>query len=127
MRSEKALYLNMLCADADFFDIVTEVLQEGILPLYLFVLNLDYVLRTSIDLIKENGFILKKAKSRQYPANSMTNQDYTVELAFLVNTLAQAESQLHSLEKAAEGIGLYVNANKIEYIGLKQKGAIFTL
>ena len=48
---------------------------------------LDYVLQMSIDLIKENGFTLKKAKSRQYPAKTMTDADYTNDLSFFANPL----------------------------------------
>ena len=33
-----------------------DVLQGDMLAPYLFILKLDYVLRTFIDLIKENGF-----------------------------------------------------------------------
>ena len=50
--------------DADFFDIVTGVLQGNTLVLYLFIFCQDYILRTSIDLIKEKDFTLKKARSR---------------------------------------------------------------
>ena len=44
----------------DFSDIVSIVLQEDNLTSYMFIICLDYVLRTSIDLIKENGSTLKK-------------------------------------------------------------------
>ena len=40
---------------------------------------------------------------------------------------AQAETQLHSLEQAAAGIGLHVNAHKTEYMCPNQTGDIFTL
>ena len=43
----------------------------------------------------------------------MTDTD---ELALHPNTPAQAESLIHYLEQAAEGIGLYINANKTEII-----------
>ena len=33
---------------------------------YLFIICLDYVLRTSIDKIRENGFELTKKRSRRY-------------------------------------------------------------
>ena len=39
----------------------------------------------------------------------------------------QAKSLLHSLEQAAGGISLHMNANKIEFICFKQEGAISTL
>ena len=35
--------------DGDYFDIVAGALQRNILPPYLFIICLDYVLRTSID------------------------------------------------------------------------------
>ena len=39
----------------------------------------------------------------------------------------QAETLLHSLERAAAGIGLYVNAHKTEYMCYNQTGDISTL
>ena len=78
---------------------------------YLFVIWLDYVLWTSTDLMKENGFILAKARSRRYPARTITDAD---DIAFLANTPVQAESLLYCLERAAGGIGLHVNADKTE-------------
>ena len=47
--------------------------------------------------------------------------------AFLVKTLAQAESLQHSLERAADGISLDVNADKTEYVWFNQRGDISTL
>ena len=38
-----------------YFDIVAGVLQGDTLAPYLFIICLDYVLRTSIDKIKENA------------------------------------------------------------------------
>ena len=42
------------------------------------------------------------------------------------NAPAQAETQLHSLERAAGGIGLHINAHKMEYMCLNQTGDIST-
>ena len=39
----------------DYFDVVAGVLQGDTLAPYLFIICLDYVLRTSIDKIKENS------------------------------------------------------------------------
>ena len=52
--------------DTDYFDIVAGVIQGDTLAPYLFIICLDYVLRTSIDKIKENGFKLTKERSRRY-------------------------------------------------------------
>ena len=52
--------------ETDYFDIVAGVLQGDTLAPYLFIICLDYILRTSIDKIKENGFKLIKERSRRY-------------------------------------------------------------
>ena len=57
----------------------------------------------------------------------MTDADDADDEAVLANSPAQAESQLHSPEQAAEGIGLYVNTNKTELMHFNQEGAISTL
>ena len=112
--------------DTEYFDIVARVLQGDTLAPYLFIICLDYVLRTSIDKIRENGFELTK-KRRRYPAKTITDADYTDDIAILANTPNQAEILLHSLEWAAAGIGLHVNAHKMEYMCYNQTGDITTL
>ena len=113
--------------DTEYFDIVVGVLQGDTLAPYLFIICLDYVLRTSIDKIKENGFELTKRRSRRYPATTITDADYADDIAILANTPDQAETLLHSLERAAASIGLHVNAHKTEYMCYNQTGDISTL
>ena len=110
--------------DTDYFDIVAEVLQGDTLAPYLLIICLDYVLRTSIDKIKENGFELTKKRSRSYPAKTITDAD---DIALLVNAPTQAENLLHSQERAAAVIGLHVNAFKTEYMCYNQIGDISIL
>ena len=88
---------------------------------------MTYVLRTSIDKIRENGFELTKKRSKRHPAKTITDADYADDLALLVNMPNQAETLLHSLERAAAGIGLHVNAQKTEYMCYNQTGNIATL
>ena len=85
------------------------------------------MLRTSIDKIKENGFELTKKRSWKYPAKTITDADYADDIALLANTPNQAETLLHSLELAAVGISLHVNAHKTEYMCFNQTGDISTL
>ena len=110
--------------DTEYFDIVAGVLQGDTLAPYRFIICLDYILRTSIDKIRENGFELTKKRSRRYPAKTITNADY---IAILANTPNQAETLLYSLEQATAGIGLYVSAHKTEYMCYNQTGDISTL
>ena len=48
-------------------------------------------------------------------------------LALLANTSAQAKSLLYSLEWAAGGIGIHVNADKTRYMCFNQRSNISTL
>ena len=116
-----------LDGDTQYFDIVAGVLQGDTLAPYLFIICLDYVLRTSIDKIRENGFELTKKRYRRYLVTTISDADYADDIAILANTPDQAGTLLHSVERAAAGIGFYVNAHKTEYICYNQTGDISTL
>ena len=76
------LYINTkvkVCSldeDTDYFDIVAGVLKGDMLAPSIFIICLDYVLRTLIDKIRENGFELTKKRSGRYPAKTITDADY---------------------------------------------------
>ena len=112
--------------DTYYFEIVAGVLQGDILTPYPFIC-VDYVLRTSIDLKKENGFKLAKERSRRYPAQTITDADNADDIALIANASAQAKTLLHSLEWAAGAIGFHVNADKLEYMCFNQRSHISTL
>ena len=103
------------------------ITQEYILAPYLFIICIDYVLRTSIYLMKENGFTLAKARSRRYPARTITGKDDTDDIVLQTNTPTQAEFPQHSLERVADDIDLDVNASKTELMCFNQRGEISTL
>ena len=111
--------------DTEYFDIVAGVLKGDTLAPYLFIVCLDYILRTSIDNIREKGFELTKKRSRRYHAKTITDADYADDIALLANTPNQAETLLHCLERAAAGIGIHVH--KTEFMCFNQKGDISTL
>ena len=113
--------------DTEYLDIVAGILLGVPLAPYLFIICLDYVLRTSIDKIREDGFELIKKRSKRYPAKTTTDADYADDLALLANSPNQAETLHHSFERAAAGIGLHANAHKTEYMGYNQTGNITTL
>ena len=113
--------------DTQYFDIVAGVLQGDMLVPYLFIICLDYVIRISIDKIREKGFELIKKRSRRYPAKTIIDADYADDIAILANTPNQAENLRHSLERAASGISFHVNAHKTEYMRYNQTDDISTL
>ena len=90
------LYSNMKAkvsppdGDTDFIDIVVGVLQKDTFAPYPFIICQYEVLRTSIHLIKENDFTLKKARSIRYLAETIMDPDYSYPITLLANTLAQA-------------------------------------
>ena len=65
--------------------------------------------------------MLYAKKGRCYLTETIMEAYYTDDIAFLANIPSQAESLLHSLEQAAGGIGLHVNANKTEYMCFNKK------
>ena len=113
--------------DREYFDIVAGVLQGDALSPYLFIISLDYVVRTSIDKIRENDFELTKKRSRRYPAKTITDANYADDIALLGNTPSQAETLLHGLEQIAAGVGFHVNAHKTEYMCYNKTGDISIL
>ena len=113
--------------DTNYFEIVAGVLRGDILAPYLFIICLEYVLRTSIDEIKEHDFNKQKKEAVGTTAKTITDADYADDIVLLANPPAQAETLLHSLERAAAGIGLHVNAHKTEYMRFNQTGNISTL
>ena len=93
--------------------------MEGLVNIFILIIDLDYTLQMFIDLIKENGFTLKKT-SRWYSVEKLTEADYADDLVLLANSPTHAESLLHSLEQAAGGITLCMNTNKTEFKCFKQ-------
>ena len=94
----------MTDGDTEYFDIVAGVLQVDTLAPYLFIICLDYVFRTSIDKIKENGFELTKKSSRKYPAKIFSDADFADDIAILANTPKQAEKLLLVLNKPRQAL-----------------------
>ena len=98
--------LHTLNRDTGFFDIVAGVLWGETLARNLFISGVENVLRTSINLMKENGFKLKRARNRQYPAVTISDTDYADDIVLLANTPAQTKYLLHSLEQTVGDISL---------------------
>ena len=103
-----------------------ETTQGDTLAPILFVITLDYVLRTSLDKHTNLGFTLTKRLSSRHPAVKLTDVDYADDLAVTADTISNATTLLHQLEDAAKDVGLYVNSSKTEHISFNQQGTIQT-
>ena len=53
--------------DTQFFEIITGVLQGDTIAPFLFIICLDYVLKSSIDCSSNVGFTFKKSRSWRHP------------------------------------------------------------
>ena len=76
--------------------------------------------------VKENCFKLTKERSKRYPVKTITDADNTDDIALLANASTEAETLLHSLERAAASIGFHINPHKTEYMCFNQTGNIST-
>ena len=69
--------------DTSFFPIHAGVFQGDTLAPYLFIIAVDYTMRTAISNSEDCGFTLEKAKSRRHPALCITELDYADDIALL--------------------------------------------
>ena len=98
---------------SDMFDTTSGVLQGDTLAPFLFVLLLDWVLRTAIP-TDQDGFRLRRRTSRRHPEERISILGYADDLALLSSTAAGAQRMLDNLITAARRVGLEINASKTE-------------
>ena len=103
--------------DTMFFEI-TRVLQGNTIEPFLFIVFLDYILKTAIDKSSELCFTLTQRRSIRYPALYITDIDYADDIAVTANTMKATNILLHQLEETADDIGLEINSDKTEYMRL---------
>ena len=102
--------------ETDAFYINTGVLQGDPLAPFLFVICLDYALRSSIT--ETDGLTLRCRRSRRHPAERIADLDYADDIALLENSIKSAQDLLNRVEKACQNIGLFLNAPKTKYMHL---------
>ena len=85
------------------------------------------MLRTYIDKMKDNGFKLPKEGNGRNPAQTITDADMADDIKLLANTPTQAETHLHSLERASAAKDLRVKAEYTEYMFYNQSVDISTV
>ena len=102
--------------ETDFFMIKTGVLQGDPLASLLFIVVLDYALRTSI--LQNDEITLKQRRSRRDPVEYLSNLDYADDIALLEDTILAVQSLLLKVEKACQDVGQFLNAPKTKYMHL---------
>ena len=85
----------------DLFPIDTGVLQGDPLAPFLFIICLDYALRTAIS--PSDGKTLKRRQSSRHPEEVLSGLAYADDIALLENVLKETELDLlHRVEEAAQ-------------------------
>ena len=69
--------------EAEPFDILAGILQEDTLAPFLFIIVIDYVMRTSVDSMKESGLFYQPRKSSRHPALYITDAGFADDIALL--------------------------------------------
>ena len=107
--------------DTQFFEITTCVLQGNTIAPFLFIICLDYVLKSSIDYSSNFSFTLKKRRSRRHPATYITDTDYADDIAITADSMENIKQLLNQVEEKTKYIGLKINCGKTEYMSFNQK------
>ena len=96
------------------FDILAGILQGDTFAPFLFIIVIDYIMRISVDTMKENGLMYQPRKSSRYPSLHVTDADFADDIALLSDNLINAQALLSALKSAANCTGLYLNKSKTE-------------
>ena len=102
--------------ETEQFSIDTGVLQGDPLGPFLFIICLDYALRSAIT--DSDGLTLKHHRSFHHPAVVLPDLDYADDIALFENSIKSAQDLLICVEKACQDVGLFLNAPKTKYMHL---------
>ena len=102
--------------ETEQFPIDTGVLQGDPLAPFLFIICLDYALRSAIT--DSDGLTLKRCRSSHHPAVVLPDLDYADDIALLENSIKSAQDLLIRVEKTCQDVGLFLNAPKTKYMHL---------
>ena len=100
----------------DYISLSVGVLQGDTLAPYLFVIVMDFILRTALDGESSLGLKIKNGTTRRYPAKYLTDLAYADDITLITESAANAQTALSAVERVARRIGLNVNVPKTEFI-----------
>lgn len=115
--------------ETTIFNITAGVLQGDTLAPFLFIIIVDYVMRSTLEDHNHLGFTLNKTTRRNQPLpqNTFTDTDYADDLCLISDSVTDAQSFLTRLENAAAEFGLVVNVEKTEAMMFNTVGTLTTI
>ena len=117
--------------ETEFFKILAGVLQGDTLAPFLFIIVVDYVMRSTVEGYEDLGLTITEGRSTRLPRKAnksaqtpvrFTDTGYADDLCLVSDTLAEAQILLGRLETAASEVGLLMNQKKTEYMCFNQTG-----
>ena len=100
---------------SDPFAVTTGVLQGDVLAPFLFVVLVDYLLKTATSQL-DSGVVTHPRHYRRHPAKSLNDLDFADGIALLESSISRAQAQLTKIAEAAADLGLVISAPKTEYM-----------
>ena len=122
IRAIKAAYIHTTAqvitedGNSNCFKIEAGVLQGDTLAPYLFIIMIDYIMRTSTNESNHLGLTISERQSRRYPATKLTDTDFADDIALFSDSIEDAQSLLTLVVNAAKSVGLNINEDKTEYM-----------
>ena len=122
IRAIKAAYIHTTAqvitedGNSNCFKTEAGVLQGDTLAPYLFIIMIDYIMRTSTNESNHLGLTISERQSRRYPATKLTDTDFADDIALFSDSIEDAQSLLTLVVNAAKSVGLNINEDKTEYM-----------
>ena len=102
--------------DTQLFEITTGILQGDTISPFLFIICLDYILKSYIDCSSHFSFTLKIRRSRRHPSTYITDIKYAYDIAITADSMENIKQLLNQIEEKAKDIRLkiYMSFNQKE-------------
>ena len=108
--------------ETELFDITAGVLQGDTLAPYLFIIVLDYAMRSALKGKEEElGFPIKKRRSRRVGPEMVTDLDFADDIALVTDEIGKAQEMLDRVERTALKVGLRINSKKTKVVAYNSK------
>ena len=97
------------------FEVSTGVLQGDVLAPFLFIILVDFLMKTSTSGL-DSGVVTHPRRSRRHQAKVLSDLDFADDIALLESSISRAQAQLNSTAAAAKDLGLIISVPKTEYM-----------
>ena len=83
---------------AEAFKILAGVLQGDTLAPHLFIIVVDYIMRTALGNLEEPvGFTIRPRQSRRHPAEKLADVEFADDVALITDTIKEAPGHSYSV------------------------------